>query len=157
MTKRVCWNWLASFLLVLLALAVACGSDGPNGAVEGDSGNAADSERVTVADGAYYQIAPQPLDAMLRSEGFPLVNVHVPYEGEIEGTDLFIPYDQIAQTLSDLPADKASKVVLYCRSGRMSAIAAATLVDEGYTNVWDLKGGMIAWEEAGYPLVRIEP
>ncbi len=34
----------------------------------------------------------------------------------------------------------------------MSTIAAETLVKLGYTNIWELKGGMQAWEVAGYPL-----
>ena len=35
----------------------------------------------------------------------------------------------------------------------MSAIAAEALVKGGYTDVWNLDGGMIAWEEAGLPLI----
>jgi rhodanese-related sulfurtransferase len=36
----------------------------------------------------------------------------------------------------------------------MSAIAARTLVKSGYTNVWNLDGGMIEWERQGYELIR---
>jgi phage shock protein E len=91
---------------------------------------------------------------MLEQKVFPLVNVHVPYEGELAETDLFIPYDRIGRNLEKLPADKGAKVVLYCRSGSMGAIATRELVGLGYTNVWNLSGGMIAWREAGYPLIK---
>ncbi len=76
------------------------------------------------------------------------VNVHVPYEGEIEGTDAFIPFDQIAGD-DRLPSDPASEILLYCRSGSMSAIAAQALSNAGYTNIVDLDGGMVAWEASG--------
>lgn len=81
------------------------------------------------------------------------VNVHVPYEGEIEGTDAFIPFDQIAGD-DRLPSDQATEILLYCRSGSMSAIAARGLNDAGYTNIVDLDGGMVAWEAAGLPILQ---
>jgi phage shock protein E len=112
------------------------------------------TQAVPVGDGgSYTDVSATGLEAMLEAKDFPLVNVHVPYEREIEGTDLFIPFDKIEQNLDQLPAGKGSRVVLYCRSGSMSAIAARTLVQLGYTDVWNLDGGMIAWEQAGYPLV----
>jgi rhodanese-related sulfurtransferase len=55
--------------------------------------------------------------------------------------------------LSDLPPDKNAKVVIYCRSGNMSTQAAGELVQAGYTNIWELGGGMIAWKDAGLPLI----
>ena len=99
-------------------------------------------------------LSPAELAQMLPFKDFFFVNTHIPYEGEIDQTDAFIPYDQIEENLAQLPADRDAEIVLYCRSGRMSAIAAEVLVGLGYTNVWDLEGGMIAWEEAGFPLSR---
>ena len=81
-----------------------------------------------------------------------VINVHTPYEGELPGTDASIPYDRIADGAS-LPRNKQALVLLYCRSGRMSDIAARTLMDAGYTNVTQLRGGMNAWEAAGYELL----
>ena len=94
-------------------------------------------------------LTPSQLADILGQKDFFFVNTHVPYEGEIDPTDALIPFDQIEQEIGQFPADKGAKIVVYCRSGRMSAIAADTLARLGYTNVWDLEGGMIAWEEAG--------
>lgn len=99
-------------------------------------------------------VSAEELAKSLGQKDFVLVNVHTPYAGEIDGTDLFIPYDQIGASLGQLPQDKGAKIVLYCRSGAMSAIAAKTLVGAGYTNVLELKGGMEAWKEAGYQMVE---
>ena len=112
----------------------------------------AQSAPVQVEGGAYADINPAQLADMLKHKDFFFVNTHIPYEGEIEPTDAFIPFDQTLQSLDQYPSDKDAKIVLYCRSGRMSAIAAEELVKAGYTNVWNLKGGMIDWRSAGLPL-----
>jgi rhodanese-related sulfurtransferase len=111
-------------------------------------------ETVTVAGGSYQNVTADELNAMLKNKDFVFVNVHIPFAGNIAGTDLSIAYNQITDpaNLSQLPADKNAKIVLYCRSGRMSQIAAETLVGLGYTNLWNLAGGMVDWENAGYEI-----
>ena len=81
-----------------------------------------------------------------------LLNVHVPFEGDIEGTKLSIPFDQIADEAKSLPPALDTPLLVYCRSGRMSAIAAAQLIRLGYRDVSDLDGGMLAWEKSGRSL-----
>lgn len=133
-------------LLTVILLAVLTACQGKPAQVTG--------EAVTVAGGSYTNVTADELDAMLKNKDFVFVNVHIPFEGNIAGTDLSIAYDQIADpaNLSQLPADKNAKIVLYCRSGRMSEIAATELVSLGYTNVWNLAGGMVGWENAGYEI-----
>ena len=111
-------------------------------------------ETVSAGGGAYTNVNAQELNMMLKNKDFVFVNVHIPFAGDIANTDLSIPYDQISapENLSQLPADKNAKIVLYCRSGRMSAIAADELVSLGYTNIWNLTGGMVDWEQAGYSI-----
>jgi rhodanese-related sulfurtransferase len=111
-------------------------------------------QKVSVDGGSYTDVSAAELQTMLTSKDFTFVNVHIPFEGNIANTDLSIPYDQIDQNMDKLPSDKNAKIVLYCRSGRMSAIAAETLVGLGYTNLWNLSGGMVAWEQAGLKIDR---
>ncbi len=108
---------------------------------------------VNVTGGSYTDVSPAELNSMLANKDFILVNVHTPFDGNLAHTDLSIPYDQVAQNLAKLPG-KNARIVLYCRSGRMSAMAAANLVGLGYTNIWELAGGMAAWEVAGYKIER---
>ena len=77
-----------------------------------------------------------------------VVNVHVPDEGTIQGTDASIPYDEIVGD-DRLPADKTTPIALYCKTGRMSGEAATALMDAGYADVVHLDGGMDAWVAAG--------
>ena len=111
-------------------------------------------EKVNVGGGAYNDVNPQEMNTMLDNKDFLFINVHIPFEGNIHDTDLSIPYDQITEPakLAQLPADKNAKIVLYCRSGRMSAIADEELVKLGYTDIWNLKGGMLEWEQAGFEI-----
>ena len=111
-------------------------------------------EKVKASGGEYHNVNAQELNAMLDNKDFLFINVHIPFEGNIADTDLSIPYDQITElaNLAQLPVDKNAKIVLFCRSGRMSAIAAEELMKLGYTNVWNLKGGMLEWQHAGFEI-----
>lgn len=142
------------FLLLLvgtLLLLVACG-----GEEEVPAGASLEEETRTVSvdGGSYTAVSVDGLALMLEDKDFPLINVHIPYEGELEGTDAFIPFDEIGQHLDELPADKDAQIVLYCRSGNMSAQAARELVRLGYSDVWDVEGGMVAWADSGRTLLQ---
>lgn len=131
-----------AILFLLCLLLVACQSNSITG------------EDVAVAGGSYTNVSPKELNTLLKDKDFVFVNVHIPFAGNIVGTDLSIPYDQIEQNLSQLPADKDARIVLYCRSGHMSQIAAEKLVAIGYTDVWNLNGGMVDWAKEGFELQK---
>lgn len=80
------------------------------------------------------------------------INVHVPFEGAIAGTDAAIPYDRVGSGAAGLPADRSTPLAIYCRTGPMSAAAAGELARLGYRDVVELGGGMQAWAASGRPL-----
>lgn len=104
----------------------------------------------------FTQISPKQLKQALAKKDFTLINVHTPYEGEIEKTDIFIDWDKVEENQDKLPKDKNAKIVLYCQSGRMSEEAGKKLIDLGYTNVSHLKGGMETWRKAGERTFNVE-
>lgn len=65
-------------------------------------------------------------------------------EGHIPNA-ILIPEYEISERAEDLIADKDTLILVYCRSGRRSKIAAEALVELGYTNVKEF-GGIITWE-----------
>ncbi len=64
--------------------------------------------------------------------------------GHIPGA-LLLPYDEIDQKAAQLLPEKEKEIIIYCRSGRRSAIAKDSLEALGYTNVKDF-GGMNRWQ-----------
>jgi phage shock protein E len=141
--SKACSCAVGVFVLILVSLfGVGCSTDAPSPDAEAGSIGA-----------VLVDLDPEEFSAMVaRGEGV-VVNVHVPDEGDIEGTDLSIPFDQIVGH-PDLPADRSTRLLLYCRSGRMSEEAGQALVAAGYTDVSHLDGGMVAWEATGRPIVR---
>ncbi len=115
--------------------------------------HAEDEMSAAPSTGVYQTLTIGQFADILANQGeeYTIINVHIPYEGEIEGTDAHVPYNDLDALTAALP-EKGAPIVLYCRSDRMSEIAARALLDQGYTQVWDVPGGMIAWQESGRPL-----
>ena len=81
------------------------------------------------------------------------INVHVPDQGSLPGTDLAVPFDQITARAVELPHERSTPLAIYCLTGHMSTIAGPELTALGYTDVVELRGGMQAWQAAGRPLL----
>lgn len=63
--------------------------------------------------------------------------------GHVPGS-ILIPFDEIKAKADQLPQDKNTEIVVYCRSGRRSAIAADTLIALGYNRIYDM-GAISSW------------
>ena len=93
--------------------------------------------------------------AMLKSDtSAMLVDVRTPEEyaeGHLRNSTLMDYYRaDIHDRLRSLPKDRS--VVLYCRSGRRSADAKHYLDSLGYTRVFNMLGGIVAWQEHNHPV-----
>ena len=97
-------------------------------------------------------ISPLELNNNLTNKDFLLINVHIPYAGEIPLTDIHISYTDIDAIILYIGDNLNTKVVVYCLSNYMSKIAGDALVEKGYNNIKYLDGGMSAWTSAGYEL-----
>lgn len=65
-----------------------------------------------------------------------------------------IPVGKIGERLKELEKYKGKPIVVICRSGNRSAGASSVLKNNGFTEVRNLKGGMLAWEQANLPVQR---
>jgi len=73
--------------------------------------------------------------------------------GHLSFVDMLIPYDSLELYIEKLPKDKETEIYSYCRGGGRSMIASKFLISKGYKNVFNILGGIMAWEDAGYEVV----
>ncbi len=65
-----------------------------------------------------------------------------------------IPVSDLKDQLNLLPKNKEQPILVYCLSGIRSSKAASVLVKAGYSNVFNLSGGINAWKAAGLPIIK---
>jgi rhodanese-related sulfurtransferase len=117
-------------------------------------GNPAASEVGCEGWSTLKRLSPAEVAELIGNASPIVINVHYPYEGDIPGTDATIPYDDVKAIEDYLKYDRCADVLLVCKSGSMSENAGNALIKRGYLRIRDLKGGMIAWQAAGYPLLK---
>ena len=118
------------FLLLAVLMLTACGQDREN-----DQG------------AVYVNItAEEAKEIMDSEEGYIILDVRTQEEydqGHIPGA-ILIPDTEIKVKAEDALKDKDQLILVYCRSGRRSKLAAEALVELGYTNIKEF-GGIIDW------------
>ena len=101
----------------------------------------------TSENAGYMCITPQEAKKIMDTqEGYVILDTRTPEEyetGHIPGA-ILIPHDEILERAEKTLPDKDQLILVYCRSGRRSKLAAQDLVDLGYTNVKEF-GGIIDW------------
>lgn len=99
----------------------------------------------------FQQIAPQDAVSLL-DEGAVLVDVREPEEWNLGRAPqaIHIPLGELGVRLAELPTDR--KLIMVCRSGGRSGLAAEALVNRGLEAL-NLAGGMQAWKAASLPVV----
>ena len=96
------------------------------------------------------EIGPSELKERLGATNPPLlIDVREPYEWDIaslaEFEEVRVPLGQLLERLSEIPDQR--DIVVYCRSGARSRMAAGALVEAGYKCVDNLTGGILAWAD----------
>ena len=118
------------FLLLAVMLLTACGQDKEN-----DQG------------AVYVNITAEEAKQIMDSEeGYIILDVRTQEEydqGHIPGA-ILIPDTEIKDKAEEVLTDKEQLILVYCRSGRRSKLAAEALVELGYTNIKEF-GGIIDW------------
>lgn len=129
--------FLALFAVVLIALTLLFGF----------KNNIQKNQEVAYS---YKNISSQEFDKILSERKVFLVDVHIPLQQHLDGTDLVVPYNKVKENLNKFPKNKNTEIIVYCRSGRMSTEAAQTLTQAGYAHVYNLVGGLNAYRESHY-------
>ena len=106
--------------------------------------------QITKEDPNVKVINSEELKTLLKDDSIQFIDVRTVEENSenhIKGS-INIVYDKnFEQKISQL--DKEKPVVVYCRSGRRSAASAKIMANKGFSEVYDLKGGILKWIEEG--------
>jgi molybdopterin/thiamine biosynthesis adenylyltransferase/rhodanese-related sulfurtransferase len=107
---------------------------------------------------AVAEIAPAEAAQELGNGDVALVDTREPHEYDevhLDGARL-VPPGILLDEIESVVPDRSQRVILYCRSGRRSGKAAEQMAELGYENVSNVAGGILAWQEAGLPVVEAE-
>ena len=133
---------------ILCILLTACGNDSSIGIIGGADGPTSIIVAGKGEKAMYQQITPQEAKKIMDSgEEHIILDVREQDEfdeGHIAGA-ILIPYTEIKNKSAEMLPNKDAQILVYCRSGRRSKIAAESLSKLGYTNVKEF-GGIIDWK-----------
>lgn len=146
-------NHMRKYLLILLL--IFGGTNSISCSTEATSANRA--ERPIQESSIARDISAKEFhDKYVNHKGAILLDVRTPGEvqqGHLEGAINIDFYDANFQTdLNRL--DKTKPIYIYCRSGRRSGIAMKSMKEMGFSEIYNLNGGIISWTQAGLPIAK---
>lgn len=103
------------------------------------------------------EIDARELAAWIEEKGkeFRIIDVREPMEiaqGSIPGAEA-MPMSSLGNRIAEIGQDK--EVVFICRSGARSGQVCAYLAQNGYENVYNLRGGVIGWAQSGFGFAKV--
>jgi rhodanese-related sulfurtransferase len=103
-------------------------------------------------------IGPDEAEKMIiENASLQILDVRTPEEvalGTIKGAKVINWFDADFASRAETTFDKALPIVVYCKAGSRSAQAAEKLKEKGFTNIYNLQGGMMKWEGEGHPVQK---
>jgi rhodanese-related sulfurtransferase len=99
-------------------------------------------------------IGPVAAISLINNEDPLLLDVREQSEitGGMINESMHIPMSAFARRVAEMDQHKDKSVLVYCRSGNRSGGACRTLTNRGFENVYNLSGGIIAWQDAHLPV-----
>lgn len=101
-------------------------------------------------------VSPTEATLMINREDAIVLDVREPNEyaeGHIPNSRL-VPVGQVAKRLGEFDKYKDKPIIINCRTGNRSGSACSVLRKNGFAKVFNLRGGIGAWEQAGLPVTR---
>jgi len=104
----------------------------------------------------YKELGPSDSVQLLNHEDAVVLDVREDNEYQ-EGhilESVHIPLAKLGERMDELENLRQKPIIVSCRSGHRSASACARLRKSGFENIYNLKGGVMAWQNAGLPLQK---
>jgi rhodanese-related sulfurtransferase len=104
----------------------------------------------------YQDLSPAEMVRMMNDGETLVLDVREDSElsqGKISGAR-HIPLRNVAKRIAELEKDKGKNVIAYCRVGNRSGVACSQLVKNGFEKVYNLKGGITAWQSDNLPMSK---
>ncbi len=102
------------------------------------------------------QVGPHAATQLMNAEDAVILDVREDSEykqGHLANAQ-HIPLGQLAKRLSEVEKFRGRTLIAYCRTGNRSGSAAQLLSKQGFTSVYNLAGGIVAWQNANLPTTK---